>query len=60
MAIVKERVRILNEKVDGLRRMLNEAEAQKAAVEADAQACENKLSAAIKLVNGLSGENKRW
>jgi hypothetical protein len=36
LAIVKERVRILNEKVDGLRRMLNEAEAQKAAVEADA------------------------
>ena len=60
LAIVKERVRILNEKVDGLKRLLSEAEAQKAAVEADAQACENKLSAAIKLVNGLSGENKRW
>lgn len=60
LGIVKERVRVLNEKVDGLKRLLNEAQAQKAAVEADAMSCENKLSAAIKLVNGLSGENKRW
>jgi len=50
----------LNEKVAALRRQLEEAETQKAAVEADAAACEAKLSAAIKLVNGLSGENKRW
>lgn len=60
MTIVKERVRVLNEKVDGLKRLLADAEDQKAAVEADALNCENKLSAAIKLVNGLSGENKRW
>ena len=40
--------------------MLAEAVSQKEAVEADALSCENKLSAAIKLVNGLSGENKRW
>lgn len=60
LAIVKERVRLLNEKVDGLKRLLAEAVSQKEAVEADALSCENKLSAAIKLVNGLSGENKRW
>jgi dynein heavy chain len=27
---------------------------------AEAELCQNKLSAAEKLVNGLSGENKRW
>ena len=36
LAIVKEKVRILNEKVDGLKRLLAEAVAQKEAVEADA------------------------
>jgi dynein heavy chain len=50
----------LNEKVDGLKRLLAEAVSQKEAVEADALSCENKLSAAIKLVSGLSGENQRW
>lgn len=29
-------------------------------MEADANACKDKLNAAEKLVNGLAGENKRW
>lgn len=60
LAIVKEKVRILNEKVGALKNQLEEAEATKQAVEKDAANCEAKLSAAIKLVNGLAGENKRW
>lgn len=55
--MVKERVRILNEKVNTLKRQLEEAETQKQRVEADANACLAKLSAAEKLVNGLAGEN---
>jgi dynein heavy chain len=46
--------------VDGLRKQLAEAEEQKKIVEEDAQNCQNKLTAAEKLVNGLAGENKRW
>jgi len=51
---------VLNEKVAGLRKQLEEAEETKRLVEEDAANCEAKLKAAIKLVNGLSGENKRW
>lgn len=29
-------------------------------MEKDAEECQNKLTAAEKLVNGLAGENKRW
>lgn len=57
---VKRKVRLINEKVDGLRRKLAEAEADKAAVEAEAQRCQDKLTSAEKLVNGLADENKRW
>lgn len=57
---MKERVRILNDKVAVLRRDLEKAVAQKEEVEAKADACQAKLTAAEKLVNGLAGENKRW
>jgi len=60
LAIVLEKVRLLNEKVTALKSQLCEAESEKQAVEDDAAQCEAKLAAAIKLVNGLSGENKRW
>ena len=46
--------------VNGLRKQLDEAQEQKRLVEEDAQNCQNKLTAAEKLVNGLAGENKRW
>lgn len=39
LAIVKERVRVLNEKVNNLKRQLEEAETIKQAVEAEANAC---------------------
>jgi len=57
---VLDKVTVLNEKVANLKGQLHEAEVQKQAVETDAAMCEAKLSAAIKLVHGLSGENKRW
>jgi dynein heavy chain len=57
---VKERVRILTDKVNTLKRQLDEAETVKARVEADANNCLDKLNAAEKLVKGLAGENKRW
>ena len=60
LAKVKEEVRKLNEKVDSLREKLFAAEKQKKIVEDDADECQNKLTAAEKLVNGLAGENKRW
>ena len=39
---------------------MSAAETQKKIVEDDAEQCQNKLTAAEKLVNGLAGENKRW
>lgn len=57
---MKERVRILTDKVNTLKRQLDEAETVKARVEADANNCLDKLNAAEKLVKGLAGENKRW
>lgn len=51
---------MLNEKVNVLKKSLEEAEAKKAKVEAEANMCLAKLSSAETLVNGLSGENKRW
>ena len=57
---MKEKVKILTDKVNILKRNLEDAEAEKAKVEADANACQNKLNSAEKLVKGLAGENKRW
>ena len=42
-----------------LNRNLEDAEAEKTKVEADANASQNKLNSAEKLVKGLAGENKR-
>lgn len=50
----------MNEKVNVLRKGLEEAETKKEKVEAEANMCLAKLSSAETLVNGLSGENKRW
>ena len=57
---MKEKVKILTDKVNTLKRNLEDAEAEKAKVEADANASQNKLNSAEKLVKGLAGENKRW
>ena len=42
-----------------LKRNLEDADAKKAKVEADANSCQNKLNSAEKFVKDLAGENKR-
>lgn len=60
LAIVMEKVRVIVEKVDGLKRQLDEAIAKKQAVEDDANGLALNLSLANRLVNGLADENIRW
>lgn len=60
LAIVQEKVRVIVEKVEALKRQLNDAVAKKQAVEDDANALQLNLSLANRLVNGLSDENIRW
>jgi dynein heavy chain len=60
LAIVMEKVRVIVEKVDGLKRQLDEAVAKKQAVEDDANKLSLNLSLANRLVNGLADENVRW
>lgn len=60
LAIVLEKVRVIVEKVDALKKMLEEAVAKKQAVEDDAGKLQLNLSLANRLVNGLADENVRW
>lgn len=55
-----EKVRVIVEKVDALKKTLNEALAKKQAVEDDANKLQLNLSLANRLVNGLADENVRW
>lgn len=60
LAIVLEKVRVINEKVDALKQKLEEAEAQKRRVVEEAQNLQDQLDLANRLVGGLADENKRW
>lgn len=60
LEIVKEKVRLLVEKVATLEKKLQEAEEQERKVETERATYQRKLDASEKLVKGLSGENKRW
>jgi len=60
LAIVMEKVRVIVEKVDGLKAQLDAAVAKKKAVEDDANALALNLSFANRLVTGLADENVRW
>jgi len=60
LAIVMEKVRVIVEKVDGLKAQLDAAVAKKKAVEDDANALALNLSLANRLVTGLADENVRW
>jgi dynein heavy chain len=60
LAIVMEKVRVINEKVGDLKAQLAEAEAVAAKVEADAQILIDQLNMANRLVNGLADEKIRW
>lgn len=60
LAVVIEKVRQINEKVDGLKRQLYEAEEAKRKVEEEAQSLQDQLNLANRLVGGLADENTRW
>mmetsp|Transcript_9661 Transcript_9661/g.9356 ORF Transcript_9661/g.9356 Transcript_9661/m.9356 type:complete len:345 (+) Transcript_9661:397-1431(+) len=60
LGVVKEKVRVINERVDGLKQKLAEAEEDKRNVEEEAQNLQDQLDLANRLVGGLSDENKRW
>ena len=60
LAVVIEKVRVINEKVDGLKQQLDDAQAAKKRVEDEAQALQDQLNLANRLVNGLADENARW
>jgi len=60
LAIVVEKVRVITEKVDGLKAQLYEAEAKKKAVVDEAEALQDQLDLANRLVGGLADENTRW
>jgi dynein heavy chain len=60
LAVVIEQVRVINEKVDGLKQQLADAVAAKKKVEDEAQELLDQLGLANRLTNGLADENKRW
>lgn len=60
LQVVKERVRIITEKVDALKAKLQDAVDQKQRVEAEAKSLLDQLNLAERLVGGLADENKRW
>jgi len=60
LAVVVEKVRLINEKVDALKQQLYDAEAKKKDVEDGAQKLQDSLDLANRLVGGLADENARW
>uniref|UniRef100_A0A7S3JKK7 Uncharacterized protein n=1 Tax=Euplotes harpa TaxID=151035 RepID=A0A7S3JKK7_9SPIT len=60
LKIVIDKVNAINAQVAELRAKLDEAEATKAQVLAEAQALQNQLDLAERLVGGLADENERW
>lgn len=60
LKVVMEKVRVIVEKVDALRSKLGEAEAAKKRVVDEAEALQEQLDLANRLVGGLADENKRW
>lgn len=60
LAVVLEKVRVIVEKVDGLKASLQQAVDKKQAVEDDANKLQLNLSLASRLVNGLADEKVRW
>ena len=60
LKIVIDKVNAINAQVDELKAKLDEAETTKAQVLAEAQALQNQLDLAERLVGGLADENERW
>lgn len=60
LAVVVEKVRLINEKVDALKAQLAEAVAAKQRVLDEAQELQDQLGLANRLTGGLADENTRW
>lgn len=60
LRIKQEELRIVQEKVDGLKADLKATKDYKLQLERDVADCEAKLDRATKLIGGLGGEKARW
>merc|ERR1711871_173533 len=60
LRVVEEEVAAIESKLKELQDSFLEATAAKAKVEAEAEACQSRLSLAERLVGGLASENARW
>ncbi|XP_026674744.1 dynein heavy chain 1, axonemal-like [Ceratina calcarata] len=55
-----ERLREVEEGIEKLRKLLQEEEDKKAALEKEKQLCEDRMGRAVRLIDGLAGEQIRW
>ncbi|XXQ31198.1 Dynein heavy chain, cytoplasmic [Plasmodiophora brassicae] len=60
LAVVQKKVADMKAELDKVTAKLQEAINEKNQVEEDARQCQNRLSLANRLVNGLADENERW
>lgn len=60
LAVVQKLVAEVEEQLKSLQASFREATTEKAKVEAEAQLCQERLSLAERLVNGLASERERW
>ncbi|KAL4106224.1 hypothetical protein PRIC1_004278 [Phytophthora ramorum] len=60
LAAVQKLVAEVESQLNALQASFRDATNEKAKVEAEAQACQERLSLAERLVNGLASENERW
>lgn len=54
------RLREVEEGVEKLRKLLQEEEDKKAKLEREKQLCEDRMARAVRLIDGLAGEQIRW
>lgn len=55
-----QRLREVEEGVEQLRKLLREEEERKAELEREKQLCEDRMGRAVRLIDGLAGEQIRW
>jgi len=60
LAAVMEKVRLIEEGIQKLQEKLKEKEDHKAQLEKEKFLCEERMSRAIKLIEGLGDEEERW
>lgn len=60
LAVAMARLREVEEGIEKLQDQLREKEAKKADLERQKQLCEERMARAVRLIVGLSDEQKRW